>query len=48
MIVGLSRRLAARLRAGDPLARRVKLSRFDVAASLASTTRYLRPRQEAA
>ncbi len=42
VIVGLSRRLAARLRAGDPLARRVKLHRIDVAASLAGTARYLR------
>jgi farnesyl-diphosphate farnesyltransferase len=35
VIVGLSRRLAARLRAGDPLAARVKLRRLDVLASLA-------------
>ncbi len=48
VIVGLSRRLAARLRAGDPLAKRVKLHRFDVAASLAGTVRYLRPRRAGA
>ena len=42
VIVGLSRRLAARLRAGDPLAGRVRLRRTDVAASLAGTVRYLR------
>jgi squalene synthase HpnC len=34
VIVGLSRRLARRLRRGDPVAARVKLSRGDVAASV--------------
>ena len=34
VITGLSRRLARRLRRGDPLARRVKLQRSDVAASV--------------
>ncbi len=34
VIVGLARRLTARLRAGDPLASRVKLSRMDVARSV--------------
>ncbi len=40
VILGLSRRLAARLRAGDPLATRVKLRRADVAASLAGAVPY--------
>jgi farnesyl-diphosphate farnesyltransferase len=34
VIVGLARRLAARLRRGDPLARRVRLTKRDAAASL--------------
>ncbi len=42
VIVGLSQRLARRLRAGDPLATRVKLRRTDVAASLAGAASYLR------
>jgi hypothetical protein len=33
VIVGLSRRLALRLRRGDPLAARVKLLRVDIAGS---------------
>lgn len=41
VILGLARRLARRLRRGDPLARRVKLSRPDVAASLAAAARFL-------
>ena len=41
VIVGLSHRLARRLRRGDPLARRVKLSRPDVAASLLAAFRHL-------
>jgi phytoene/squalene synthetase len=41
VIVQLSQRLAARLRRGDPLATRVKLSRGDVVASLTSAIRYL-------
>ncbi len=48
VIVGLARRLTARLRAGDPLATRVKLSRLDVAASLAGAARYLPARQPGA
>ena len=40
IIVGLSCRLAARLRAGDPLATRVKLRPTDVAASLAGAARH--------
>ena len=39
VIVGLSHRLAARLRREDPLARRVKLHRIDVARSLAGAAR---------
>jgi len=41
VIVGLSRRLAARLRRGDPVATRVKLRKTDVAASLLAAVRYL-------
>ena len=41
VIVGLSRRLAGRLRRGDPVARRVKLTRPDVVASLLGALRYL-------
>ena len=43
LIVGLSRRLAARLRANDPLATHVKLRPIDVAASLAGAARHLAP-----
>jgi farnesyl-diphosphate farnesyltransferase len=42
VIVGLSRRLARRLRRGDPVARRVKLSRGDVTASLLTAFRFIR------
>jgi squalene synthase HpnC len=41
VIVGLSRRLSARLRRGDPLATRVKLTKGDAAASLLAALRYL-------
>ncbi len=41
VIAGLSRRLAARLRRGDPLATRVKLRPTDVALSLAAALRHL-------
>ncbi len=41
VIVNLSHRLARRLRAGDPLATRVKLTRPDVALSLLGAARYL-------
>jgi farnesyl-diphosphate farnesyltransferase len=41
VIVGLAGRLAARLRSGDPLATRVKLTRGDVAASMLASLRYL-------
>jgi hydroxysqualene synthase len=41
VIVGLSRRLAARLAREDPIAGRVKLRRADVAASLFSALRFL-------
>ncbi len=41
VILGLSRRLAARLRRGDPLAARVKLRPVDVALSVAAAGRYL-------
>ena len=41
VVVGLSRRLAARLRRGDPLATRVKLSRPDALASLFGALRFL-------
>jgi farnesyl-diphosphate farnesyltransferase len=41
VIAGLSRRLAARLRAGDPLARRVRLTRSDAAASVFAALRFV-------
>lgn len=41
VIVGLSRRLLRRLRAGDPVATRVKLTKPDAAAALAAALRYL-------
>ncbi len=41
VIVGLSRRLAARLRRGDPVAGRVKLTKSDAAFSLLAALRYL-------
>lgn len=41
VIVGLARRLAARLRRGDPLARRVRLTKSDAAASLLAALRVL-------
>jgi squalene synthase HpnC len=41
VIVGLARRLAARLRRGDPLAARVKLTKGDAAASLLAALRHL-------
>ena len=41
VIVGLARRLAARLRRGDPLAGRVRLTRADAAASLLAALRRL-------
>jgi farnesyl-diphosphate farnesyltransferase len=41
VIVGLSRRLAARLRRGDPLATRVRLTKTDAAASVLSAMRFL-------
>ncbi len=41
VIVGLSQRLARRLRTGDPLAGRVKLTRGDAVASLIAAVRYL-------
>ncbi len=40
VIVGLSRRLARRLRAGDPVATRVKLQKLDVAGSVVSALRW--------
>ncbi len=40
VILGLSRRLARRLRAGDPVATRVKLLKQDVAGSMVSALRY--------
>lgn len=42
VIVGLSERLARRLRRGDPLAARVKLTRADVAGSVLAALRFLR------
>ena len=42
VILGLSRRLARRLRDGDPVATRVKLRRVDVAGSLLGAARFLR------
>ena len=41
VILGLSRRLAARLRHGDPVATRVKLRKPDAAASLIGALRWL-------
>ncbi len=41
VIVGLSRRLSRRLRRGDPLATRVKLTKGDVARSLLAALRFL-------
>jgi hypothetical protein len=41
VIVNLSHRLAGRLRRGDPLALRVKLSKPDVGLSLAAALRFL-------
>ena len=41
VIVGLSRRLSARLRHGDPLATRVKLSKGDAVASVLAALRFL-------
>ena len=41
VIVGLSHRLAARLRRGDPVAMRVKLTRSDVVASLFGALRFV-------
>jgi farnesyl-diphosphate farnesyltransferase len=41
VIVGLANRLAARLRRGDPVATRVKLTRTDAAASVLAALRFL-------
>jgi farnesyl-diphosphate farnesyltransferase len=41
-IVGLAQRLARRLRRGDPVARRVRLTKGDAVASLAGALRWLR------
>jgi farnesyl-diphosphate farnesyltransferase len=41
VIVGLARRLAARLRRGDPVATRVKLTKADAAASVLAALRFL-------
>ena len=41
VIVGLAHRLARRLRHGDPLARRVRLTKGDAAASVLAALRYL-------
>ena len=41
VIVGLAHRLAGRLRRGDPIARRVKLSKGDAVGSLLAALRYL-------
>jgi farnesyl-diphosphate farnesyltransferase len=41
VIVGLSHRLAARLRRGDPVARRVRLTKPDVFASLLASLRFV-------
>jgi farnesyl-diphosphate farnesyltransferase len=41
VIVGLARRLARRLRRADPLARRVKLSKLDLAGALLAALRHL-------
>ena len=42
VIAGLARRLAARLRAGDPVAARVALTRADIASSVLGAARFLR------
>jgi hypothetical protein len=41
VIVGLARRLAARLRRGDPIATRVKLRKTDVAGAVLASLRFL-------
>jgi farnesyl-diphosphate farnesyltransferase len=41
VIVGLARQLAGRLRRGDPLARRVKLTKGDAVSSVAAALRFL-------
>jgi farnesyl-diphosphate farnesyltransferase len=41
VIVGLAHRLAQRLRHGDPLARRVRLTKGDAAASIAAALRWI-------
>lgn len=41
VIVGLARRLAGRLRRGDPLARRIKLTKGDAVSSVAAALRFL-------
>ncbi|MEJ0016334.1 MAG: squalene/phytoene synthase family protein [Acetobacteraceae bacterium] len=41
VIVGLARRLTRRLRHGDPVARRIRLTKGDAAASLLGATRWL-------
>ena len=41
VIVGLARRLAARLRRGDPIATRVKLRKLDVAGAVLGSLRFL-------
>ena len=41
VIVGLARRLTARLRRGDPLAHRIKLTKADAALSVAAALRFL-------
>jgi farnesyl-diphosphate farnesyltransferase len=41
VIVGLSHRLARRLRRGDPVARRVRLTKGDAAASVVAALRWL-------
>ena len=42
VIVGLAQRLARRLRQGDPVARRIRLTRVDAVASLVAALRWLR------
>jgi farnesyl-diphosphate farnesyltransferase len=42
VIVGLARRLARRLRRGDPIARRVRLTKRDVVSSVLASFRFLR------
>jgi farnesyl-diphosphate farnesyltransferase len=41
IISQLSRRLSARLRAGDPVARRIKLTKTDAVFSVLAALRYL-------